>query len=258
MTWEKKDFLDNKRRLLLQYLLSPWRRRGASLLQVGLEAGLTPDFFWEAGFDVSALDARSELLEAARAATGPRVEYFLGQPDHLPFDDKSFDHVVLAHQGTANFSILEEAARVAAKGVIAVEWNRVSPARLGSGPHLWPGGLVFPWTLAWLGRRACSPEGVARLRSILPLPAPFWPGDKACRTRVQRIMRHAHTAILPVPMGGVLGMRMELSPLLPAPAGAVPIKRTAQRYTGAVAGRMGMPFSEPCAADGKKRHENLP
>jgi hypothetical protein len=252
MSLEKKDFLDSRRRLLLQFLLSPWRRRGARLLQVGLGAGLSPDFFWEAGFDVSALDARPELLEASRAATGPKVEYFLGQPDHLPFDGKSFDHVVLAHTGTANSAIMEEAVRVAAKGVIAVEWNRVSLARLGCGPLVRPGGTVFPWTLVWLGRRACSPGGVVRLRSILPLPALFWPRDKVCRTRVQRIMRHAHSAVLPFPVGGVLGMRMELSPLPLTPIGVVPVKRPARRYTGAVAERLGALFRARARQAGKK------
>jgi hypothetical protein len=240
MNRENENFADSRRRLLLQHLLSPWRRRGASLLQVGLGAGLSPGFFWEAGFDVSALDARPALLETERAVTGPRVEYFAGRPDHLPFDDKSFDHVVLVHVGVSRLSALEEAARVAAKGVIAVEWNRFSLTRLGRGAAAWPGGLVFPWTLAWLGRRVCEAGGGAvRMRSILPLPALFWPANKMCRTRTQRIMRHAHSAILPVPVGGMLGMRVELSPLLPAPAGAVPVKRPAQRYTSAVAGRVG-------------------
>ena len=60
MEAERADFVDEQRRRLLQRLLAPWRRRGSTLLQVGLGCGLLPDFFWEAGFDVAALDADPE------------------------------------------------------------------------------------------------------------------------------------------------------------------------------------------------------
>ena len=60
MEAERADFVDEQRRRLLQRLLAPWRRRGTTLLQVGLGGGLLPDFFWEAGFDVAALDADPE------------------------------------------------------------------------------------------------------------------------------------------------------------------------------------------------------
>ena len=93
MEAERADFVDEQRRRLLQRLLAPWRRRGSTLLQVGLGGGLLPDFFWESGFDVAALDADPATLEAAREATGPRVDYALGKPDYLPFDDGRFDHV---------------------------------------------------------------------------------------------------------------------------------------------------------------------
>lgn len=134
MEEERARFVEEQRRKLLYHLLSPWRRRGATLLQVGLRGALWPDFFWEAGFDVAALEADPAALEAARDITGPRVEYHVGQPDYLPFDDGRFDHVVLAHLGLTPRMALGEALRVASRGVIVLEWNRLSLAALSKSP----------------------------------------------------------------------------------------------------------------------------
>ena len=60
----RRHFLDTARQRLLDDLLSGWRRRGSSLLHIGLNGGLSPELFWEAGFDVTALDRSPERIAA--------------------------------------------------------------------------------------------------------------------------------------------------------------------------------------------------
>ena len=62
----RRRFLFTARQRVLEHLLSGWRRRGASLLHIGLNGLLSPEYFWEAGFDVTALDRSPERLSAFR------------------------------------------------------------------------------------------------------------------------------------------------------------------------------------------------
>ncbi|MCH5277126.1 MAG: class I SAM-dependent methyltransferase [Desulfovibrionaceae bacterium] len=225
MEEEHAVFADQQRRRLVQRLLAPWRRRGATLLQVGLGAGLLPDFFWEAGFDVTGLDAAPGAVEAARQLTGPRVDYALGKPDHLPFDDGRFDYVVLAHlRLTPRTALpLDEALRVASLGVIALEWNFLSVPALSRGP--WRRG-VWPWTLTWMARKAC-PDARLSLYSTLPWPLFLWP--RVCpprigaggKTRAGRVGHWLRGLVIPVPFGAIMGLRLEKNPALMTPIGAV-------------------------------------
>lgn len=86
---------DRARRELLHDLLSPWRRRGRRLLQIGGSPLVPPSLFWEAGFDAVCIESGPDILNAAREESGQVVEYTLGQPDSLPFEDDSFDYAVL-------------------------------------------------------------------------------------------------------------------------------------------------------------------
>ena len=69
----RRRFLSLARQSVLHQLISGWKRRGSSLLQVGLDAGFSPEFFWEAGFDVTALDRSGACLSAARASDAPNT-----------------------------------------------------------------------------------------------------------------------------------------------------------------------------------------
>lgn len=237
MEAEHAEFVEKQRHRLVQRLLTPWRRRGATLLQVGLGAGLLPDFFWEAGFDVTGLDASSDMLEAARQATGPRVDYALGQPDHLPFDDGRFDYVVLAHlRLTPGMALpLDEALRVASQGVIVLEWNFLSVPALSRGP--WRRG-VWPWALTWLARKAC-PDARLSLYSALPWPLFLWPRAGArigvegrAPASVGRFGRWLRDVVIPVPLGAVMGLRLEKNPALRTHIGAVSAAPQPPSYAG--------------------------
>ena len=171
----RRRFLFSARQRVLESLLSGWRRRGSSLLHIGLNGGLSPECFWDAGFDVTALDRSPEKLASWRGQTGPKVEYACGSPELLPFGDGEFDYAVLVHHGLrrrkaagigAGFSDgipaeLAEALREAARGIIVLEWNRFS---LGGVPVLEKEAGergeseegVLPWKLWSLLGQACS------------------------------------------------------------------------------------------------------
>ncbi len=229
---------DCVRRDLLHDLVSPWRRRGRKLLQIGGSALVPPVLVWEAGFDAFCLERELSVLNAARESSGQVVEYFLGQPDLLPFDDDSFDYAVLpdmavvvppvAPPGDAGGkaakdtlrAVIEEAVRVASHGVILMSGNPLFPAnwrreRKRRG--------VWPWEL-WLTARKVMPQCHVTLRSACGLPfmltrkktsgqtvggaSPF-PG---CNSR---------SLLCPLPLGSVYGLRLAWTPLAGTPVGAL-------------------------------------
>ena len=229
----RSRFLFSARQRMLDHLLAGWRRRGSSLLHIGLNGELSPETFWEAGFDVTALDRSPERLSLFREKTGPKVEYSCGNPELLPFGDGEFDYAVLVHHGLkkrkragigAGFAAdmpaeLSEALRVASRGVIIIEWNRFSLA--------WPPfqekgaeeeGGVLPWELCSLVRRAC-PERRRHLVSVLPLWRGTWPSENTgpiallCKALIP-----LNITPVALPFGAVLGMRVDWKslPLTPA------------------------------------------
>lgn len=236
----RRRFLFSARQRVLDQLISGWRRRGSSLLHIGLSGALSPEVFWAAGFDVTALDRSPERLAASRERTGPKVGYACGSPELLPFGDGEFDYAVLVHQGlkcrrgagigaglSGDSTPLElvEALRVAARGIIVLEWNRFSLAGVpkssleeGAGELQEKG--VLPWELWSMLGRTC-PDRRRHMVSALPLWLDTWPRDK-----VERGLRHALRKLLvPVnitpaalPFGSVLGVRVDwkTAPLTPA------------------------------------------
>ncbi|WP_273523322.1 class I SAM-dependent methyltransferase [Mailhella massiliensis] len=229
----RRQFLSVARQKVLHQLISGWHRRGATLLQVGLNAGFSPEFFWEAGFDVTAMDRSPACIDAAREQTGPRVEYVCGVSDLLPFDNGVFDYAVLVHpvlkEGEAGRSVLEEALRVAARGIIIMEWNSFSlagaPKSVQSrwaGPGLGEGGeaqAVNFWELYGMVRRACPGRSVS-LVSALPLWEGTWPdGTQGLRASLRRAAAPLNLAPLPLPVGALMGMRVDWAPVPLTPIG---------------------------------------
>lgn len=240
----RRKFLSAARQRVLHQLISGWRRRGSSLLQVGLNGGFSPEFFWEAGFDVSALDRSPSCLASALEQTGPKIEYVCGSAEALPFDDGSFEYAVLMHQGLeagkdGRSAILDEALRVALRGVIILEWNRFSlagaPKSAREGWTLPQDGedcgsfecsacgkaekSVLPWELYRLASRS-SKGGRRFFSSALPLFEWTWP---AAGDGLPRMMREAlvplNLAPLPVPLGALIGLRVDWTPLPLTPVG---------------------------------------
>ncbi|HJD97867.1 class I SAM-dependent methyltransferase [Mailhella massiliensis] len=269
----RRQFLSVARQKVLHQLISGWHRRGATLLQVGLNAGFSPEFFWEAGFDVTAVDRSPACLAAAREQTGPRVEYVCGAPDFLPFENGSFDYAVLVHHGLrageAGRAVLEEALRVAARGIIIMEWNSFSlagaPKSVQSrwaGPGLGEGEAaraVSVRELYGMVRRACPGLSVS-LVSALPLWEGTWPdGAQGMRAALRRAAAPLNLTPLPLPVGALLGMRVDWAPVPLTPIGmlksaAASLCAPPQRAREGAMGRVC-----PCTAEGraKRRGEKM-
>ena len=202
---------------ILQHLMSRWPRRGCSMLDVGCDTGLFSEFLWESGFDVTCLAQNQPMLESAQVRLGPKASYQVGVAGHLPFDNQTFDYVALlgafAELDDPHIA-LEEALRVAARGVILGFFNAFSLARLA---QAFPCGGRMPHT-SWLG-----PAALWRLLRRLPdirwvrfgavlLGPPFtW--------RVGKICSFCNALRLPLPVGAyvalniTLGSRLPLTPL---------------------------------------------
>lgn len=200
-----------REKLLLRRMLSSWPRRGHSLLEVGCGTGRFLECFWEAGFDVTGLACNPTLLDMARTRMGGRVDIQVAAPDHLPFDDNTFAYVALMAplpaEGPPPYAILREAVRVAAGGVLVRFWSSCSLMGLCR---------LLPWSkihdlshgtqwLTWREYRALlrtlSPGCALSTGSIL-LGAP-------CSWRDGLLYDMVNKAIVPLPLGGVVMLRME-------------------------------------------------
>lgn len=173
-------FLAEKR--LLNRLISGWPRRSQSLLEVGCGTGMFLENFWEAGFDVTGLDSSQEMLSVARSRLGHKADLHFGQAGALPFDDREFDFVVMLtvlEFLPAPLEALEEARRVARKGLLVAFLNSHSLYYLSS-------GLQLPFLRNSTMRRAhwFSPREMRKmLQQVAPgkrqvlrgiLPGPMW------------------------------------------------------------------------------------
>jgi len=202
---------------ILQHLMSRWPRRGCSMLDVGCGTGLFSEFLWESGFDVTCLAHDQPMLESAQARLGPKASYQVGVAGHLPFDDHTFDYVALFgafEEPDDPRATLEEALRVAARGVILGFFNAFSLARLA---QAFPSGDRMPHT-RWYGPAAIwrllrhLPDiRRARFGSVLLGPPCTWRAGKICG--------FCNALRLPLPVGAYValsitpGSRLPLTPL---------------------------------------------
>lgn len=206
----KGGFALRQERRLLQHLVSGWPRRGHSLLDVGCGPGIFLEHFWESGFDVTGFDASPDMLAAARARLGPRADFHLGSADHLPFEDNAFDFVALLN--VLEFvddapAVLEEAFRVAARGVLIAVLNRWSPYYLSHGlpmpgsksrlrrAHWW--SLPEILRLVWRTRSGCS----VTWRTVLHGPSWSW--------REGTLATLCNRGIVLNPFGAYLALRVD-------------------------------------------------
>jgi SAM-dependent methyltransferase len=125
----KGAFALEREKLFLAHMVSSWPRRTSSLLEIGCGAGHFLELFWEAGFDVSGIDASRPMLDAAKKRLGCRVELHLGNAGLLPIDDQAFDYAVLvtALECMENpEEVVAETFRIASKGVLIAFLSRWS------------------------------------------------------------------------------------------------------------------------------------
>lgn len=114
---------------LLGKMISTWPRRGYNLLELCCGSGFFLESFWEAGLDVTGHEEDQLLAREARSRLGKRAGITLGSPEHMPFDDHSFDYVACING--LEFcdnpgAVLREAFRLATMGIIIAFPNSLS------------------------------------------------------------------------------------------------------------------------------------
>jgi len=213
------SFVLAQQKQLLQHVMSHWPRRGCSILDVGCGTGLFSEFLWESGFDVSCLAQNQSMLETAQARLAHKASYQVGVAGHLPFDDHTFDYVALLgglEEPDEPRVALEEALRVAARGVVLGFFNACSLARLA---QIMPCGSSnrIPQT-RWLGLASLwrllrrLPDIRRRIRFGAVLLGP------PCSWRKGEICGFFNKLRVPLPVGAYAALSITLGPALPLTA----------------------------------------
>jgi hypothetical protein len=209
----ERDFAMRRCRELLHGLLSDWPRRSRSLLVMGAGSAELVESVWEAGFDVTVQDNDASRLERVGSLMGRRVECVLSAPDHLPFDDKSFDYAAaspaLEFAGDLE-AVQAEMGRLSCGGVILIFFNAWSVfgleyrTRRAPAFAVAPGRLHNPYTPAATARKVWP--GKTRVwASALPGPCCTW--------RNGFFWRRVNSLDFPLPLGAVAGLRVDFAPM---------------------------------------------
>ena len=199
---------------LLRELLSGWPRRARSVLVFNAGSGEFLETLWEAGFDVTAQESDQEYLALARERLGSRADFVLSAPDHLPFDDCTFDYAVAV--AALEFwenpeAVLREIGRVACNGLILIfpsAWSLFAlECRLRGKKNLCSTALPLlhsPRTITRLVRRVFGKKKLAWL-SVLPGTSHTW--------RHNRWLAPVNSLHLPLPIGAFAGLRVDFGPM---------------------------------------------
>lgn len=202
--------LGQEKRLLLS-LVSGWTRRNNRLLEIGCGTGFFLEVLWQAGFNVTGLDASAAMLKRARTRMGNKADLHLGKAEHLPFDDHEFDFVVLLtvlEFCDSPQDILREANRVCRKGLLIGYLNRYSLYYISHGRR-WlnpnPGQLAQArWftkqKLREMVFKQIKPQMI-KTRSVLPGPKCTWKESFPCKT--------VNSLIYPCACGAYAVMRVD-------------------------------------------------
>lgn len=161
---------------LMEKALAPWPRRQAPLLEVNCGNGAFLPFLWQCGFDPQGSEIDPSLRGKAQTAKVPGLRIFAAADEDLPFDNDSFDWVIL-HLRTAESlkTSIAEGCRLARRGFMLTFWNSSSlPAFCWRfcGKKPWADAAV-PWAAAWRQMRSLAGGRLATLSALL-LPGNFW------------------------------------------------------------------------------------
>ncbi len=95
-----------------------------SILDIGTGSGLFAQAFNNRGVEVSGVDIKTEMIEAAKRFV-PTGDFRISPAEKLPFDDKTFDAVFLGvvfHEVNDYKKTLEEVKRVTLSQIFILEW----------------------------------------------------------------------------------------------------------------------------------------
>ncbi|MFH1034785.1 MAG: class I SAM-dependent methyltransferase [Pseudomonadota bacterium] len=184
-------------------------RPGWRVLDVGCGLGLHLEHLRERGLLCQGLEAGPVLARLAGQRLGPRVEVEVGDAHDLPYEDNSFDAVIMVNTMELlerRAQALAEAGRVAASRVCLVTFNPLSPTclawRLPRRRHPLAGGHALAvWSLRRLVREVLGPVPLTWAGALL------WPRVK----------------VGPWPLGGLVGVCAAVTPRLMTRPLVVPV-----------------------------------
>jgi len=187
-------------------LVSMFRpKAGQRLLEVGCGSGRRLKLFRDRGLDVLGLESDQVLVDNARRSIGNDSLVRLGEPGELPFEDNTFDLVLLGHALVRAFdprSALAEAGRVARKRIIVKTYNPYS--LIGLNHRLQGKSEIDRWVSPWgLTSMARQIFGATRMQRITLLTFP-----KAWLKRLKTI--ETAPLVQQSPWGGIILLKIDL------------------------------------------------
>lgn len=157
---------------LIQRNIAGWQGRGRNFLVINCGSGRYLPMLWDSGFALTAVEQDANLRSRAMARIGGRAEFLAAAPDHLPFEDREFDCVLL-QLDTINqselSSCIEEAMRVSARGLLVSFWNTRSLAGLFGGNSFTP-VKAWPFADVILDLARCGKGKIVRQSTLFLTP----------------------------------------------------------------------------------------
>ncbi len=192
---------------LLEHALAPWPRRQAPLLAVNCGNGAMLPFLWQCGFDVQATEEDAALRLKAQQRQLPGMEVYAARDTDLPFDNDSFDWVVIHLKSSDKKSIEkchQEGARLARRGMMVTFWNSQALTaicwRIFHG-RPWADNAIS-WWFVWRHMRSLGLGRVSTLTTLV-MPAAIW----------RLLPRKEYTA---TPLGAWCAVRLDMGPSVPS------------------------------------------
>ena len=201
---------------MVRKMTSGWPRRGHNLLEIYCGAGHFLEAFWQSGFDVTGQEQSNYLLDKARQRLEHVAEFTQIHPEHLPYDDKSFDYVVCLNGlefADNPQAVLNEMFRLASLGVllafpnywscngISNRWRTKKQAQNKNGFYRFISPLEI---LCWL--RKTGMEGRISWGANLLGPMFSW--------KMHKLIGRLNLISLPIPLGAFTLARVDLAPAL--------------------------------------------
>lgn len=159
---------------LLHWAIAAWSRREANLLEVNCGAGIFSRFFWNSGFNIIATEPDGDLRLQAQTRNESFLEVRACQDNDLPFDDDSFDWLVLHVRDAGQENLkraIREALRVSKRGILLTFWNKISLAVSFADKNNYPSAISYKrlWRIT-----AKETRSKMVLQTILWTPRNFW------------------------------------------------------------------------------------
>jgi SAM-dependent methyltransferase len=208
---------------LLGKILAPWVKevengRGPSLLELFCGSGLFLELFCRMGFNVSGQEHDMNLAQEAKNRLGHKADIIQNNPEHLPFDDQSFDYLLCINglEFAANAeNILREAMRLAVHGLLVGFpnfWSLRGMETLGKKYAQ----EALPWQVPYGAYKRFAPITIWTLFGKMGTRANLtWKSTlfgPACTWKENALCRRLNLLSLPVSLGGMTMLRLDFAP----------------------------------------------